>query len=215
MLSTPRSRHRVQVVEHVAEEEALDERLVGVALDMLRTEPAEQLSLRRVAQHVGVSHQAPYVHFGDKRTFLAAVAGAGLHQAAADAAALLLAAGEDPRRRLHALVDAYDGFIRDHPHVHDLAYGPLVAKADHPRLQDAAIAYWNLLHDTIAACQPAGIGEGEVLRRCAATWGTVYGMARLAALRQIPASVPDEQRDLLHEAVNMLYDGWQADRPPA
>jgi hypothetical protein len=30
-----------------------------------------------VAQTVGVSHQAPYVHFGNKRRFLAAVAGMG------------------------------------------------------------------------------------------------------------------------------------------
>ena len=42
---------------------------------MLRTAPVDQLSLRRVAEQVGVSHQAPYVHFGSKRRFLAAVAG--------------------------------------------------------------------------------------------------------------------------------------------
>jgi hypothetical protein len=46
----------------------------------------ERLSLRRVAKTVGVSHQAPYVHFGDKRRFLAAVAGMGLQEAADEAA---------------------------------------------------------------------------------------------------------------------------------
>jgi len=193
---------------------ALTERLITVALERLRTEPAERLSLRRVAQDVGVSHQAPYVYFGDKRTFLAAVAGAGLEEAAADAASAVAAAGEEPRRRLHALADAYVGFIRERPHVHDLAYGPLVAKADHPRLQAAAIVSWNLLHDTVAACQPPNTGEAELLRRCAAIWGTVYGIARLAALRQFPLSVPAGPGDLLHEAVDTLYDGWQADRAP-
>jgi len=203
----------VETVERVAGDEALAERLVQVALDLLRTQPAERLSLRRVAQQLGVSHQAPYVHFGDKRTFLAAVAGAGLQQAAAQATALITATGGDPLRRLHALVDAYLGFIHDHPHVHDLANGPLVAKADHPRLQQAAIAYWDLLHDTVAACQPLGTADGEVLRRCAAAWGTVYGIARLATLGQIPASVPGDQRDLLHEAVEIMYEGWQTHRP--
>ena len=47
---------------------------------------AERLSLRRVAKTVGASHQAPYVHFGDKRRFLAAVAGMGLQEAADEAA---------------------------------------------------------------------------------------------------------------------------------
>lgn len=193
--------------------DTLDERLVSVALELLGTEPAERLSLRRVAQRLDVSHQAPYVHFGDKRTFLAAVAGAGLERAAAEAAEVLTASGEAPLERLQALVDAYVGFIRDQPHVHDLAYGPLVAKADHPRLQAAAMAYWDLLHEAVAVCQPAGTAEEDVLKRCVATWGTVYGIARLATLHQIPAAVPGDQRDLIREAVETLCDGWQRHSP--
>lgn len=188
----------------------LDDRLVAVALRMLRDEPAERLSMRHVAQELGVSHQAPYVHFGNKRRFLAAVAGSGLQLAAHRAAAALDATGENPRLRLHALVEAYVGFIRDEPHVHDLAYGPLVAKADHPRLQQAAIDYWTLLHHAVAACQPPGVGEGEVLRRCAVTWGTVYGIARLATLGQVPSSVPGDPDGLLHAAVDTLHEGWQS-----
>lgn len=193
--------------------DTLDERLVSVALELLGTEPAERLSLRRVAQRLDVSHQAPYVHFGDKRTFLAAVAGAGLERAAAEAAEVLTASGEAPLGRLQALVDAYVGFIRDQPHVHDLAYGPLVAKADHPRLQAAAMAYWDLLHEAVAVCQPAGTAEEDVLKRCVATWGTVYGIARLATLHQIPAAVPGDQRDLIRQAVETLFDGWQRHSP--
>jgi AcrR family transcriptional regulator len=201
--------------DQIEDRAGLEERLITVALDLLRTEPAERLSLRRIAQQLTVSHQAPYVHFGDKRTFLAAVAGAGLQAAAEQAAAAVAAADRDPRSRLHALVDAYVAFIRNHPHVHDLAYGPLVAKADHPRLQQAAISYWDLLNATVAACQPAGTAQSEILRRCAAAWGTVYGIARLATLGQIPRSVPGDQRDLLHEAVDTLYHGWQADVRPS
>ena len=191
--------------------DTLDQQLVRTALRLLEDEPAEQLSLRQVAQELGVSHQAPYVHFASKRKFLAAVAGTGLQQAGAEAVAALAESGDDPLRRLHVFADAYITFIRARPHVHDLAYGPLVAKADHPLLQRAAIAYWDLLHDTVARCQPVGVGEGELLRRCAAIWGTVYGIARLATLGQIPRSVPGDQRQLVHEALGTLYQGWQAD----
>lgn len=110
------------------------------------------------------------------------------------------------------LMEVYIAFIREHPHVHDLAYGPLIAKSDHPSLQRAASAYWDLLHDTVAACQPSGVDEPELLRRCAATWGTVYGIARLGALNQIPSSVPGDVDSLLHEALDTLRMGWQAGR---
>jgi AcrR family transcriptional regulator len=156
-----------------------------------------------VAQELGVSHQASYVHFARKRRFLAAVAGTGLQQAGPEAFAALAEAGEDPLRRLHVFADAYITFIRARPHVHDLAHGPLVAKADHPLLQQAAIAYWDLLHDTVARCPPVGVGEVELLRRCAAIWGrsmASHGWPRSARYpgrcRAINGSLPTRQLGL-------------------
>ncbi|GLY63675.1 TetR/AcrR family transcriptional regulator [Amycolatopsis taiwanensis] len=184
--------------------ETLQERLVRTGLELLADQPAERLSLRQLAEKLDVSHQAPYVHFGSKRRFLAAVAGAGLRRATAQAKAAVASAAE-PLARLHALVDAYLRFIRTQPHVHDLAYGPLVAKADHPLLQQAAIEYWDLLHETVAACQPEGTGEEEILRRCAVTWGTVYGLATLDG-----ASVPGDRYALIHEAVDTLNQVWHS-----
>ena len=190
-------------------DDGLAGRMVRVALDALADAPAERLSLRWVAQELDVSHQAPYVHFGSKRGFLAAVAGAGLSEAAEQAAAAVADAGPDPVDRLHALARSYLTFIRTRPHVHDLAYGPAVAKRDHPLLQQAAITYWSLLHDTVGACQPGDVGEEEVLRRSAAVWGAVYGIARLGAFEQIPASVPSDVDGLVQATLDALVTGWQ------
>ncbi|MFN8192758.1 MAG: TetR/AcrR family transcriptional regulator [Nocardioidaceae bacterium] len=184
-------------------------RLVEAALDQLRETPIEQLSLRRVAQTVGVSHQAPYVHFGSKRGFLAAVAGVGGDRAAAVAEQRVAAAGEDPFARLLALAEAYLDWVQHEPHVHDLDLVLHIAKSEHPWLQAAAIRYWNLLHDTVEACQPPGITEPDVLRRCTIAWGTVYGISRLAALDQVPASVPDDAREHIRMALDALHAGWQ------
>jgi AcrR family transcriptional regulator len=189
-------------------EEGLEPRLLRTALERLADVPAEQLSLRQVAQDLGVSHQAPYVHFGSRRVFMAAVAGTGMAEATDRARAMVATAGVDPSARLHALADAYLTFIREQPHVHDLANGPTVAKSDHPRLQQAAIEYWDLLHDTIAACQPEGTPEAEVLRRAAVAWATVYGISRLSAFGQIPASVPASADELIHGAIEQLIAGW-------
>ena len=185
-------------------------RLVDAALLQLRTTPPDQLSLRKVAQQVGVSHQAPYVHFGSKRGFLAAVAGIGLDRAAAEAERRVAAAGPDPFARLTALAESYQAWVDGDPHVHDLDAALRIEKSEHPWLQAAAIRYWDLLHDTVEACQPAGSTEADVLRRCAVTWGTVYGISRLAALGQIPPSVPDDARQHIHQALAALYAGWQS-----
>ena len=192
---------------------SLEARLLEAGLEALADTPGDRLSLRQVAQALDVSHQAPYVHFGSKRRFLAAVAGVGLQRAAREATEAVDAAGDEPLERLQALARAYLGFIRTRPHVHDLAYGPTVAKRDHPLLQRAAISYWNLLHHTVAACQPAGVDEDEILGRCAAAWGTVYGIARLGAFEQIPASVPTGVDDLVRTALDALFAGWQKPQP--
>ncbi|WP_217633943.1 TetR/AcrR family transcriptional regulator [Raineyella antarctica] len=192
-----------------SESEGLEQRLLHAALERLAETPAEGLSIRLIAQELGVSHQAPYVHFGSKRGFLAAVAGVGLREAAGAASQAVQAAGTDPRTRLHALADSYLGFIRTRPHLHDLAYGTTVAKSDHPLLQQAAIEYWNLLQDAVAACQPSTVTEGDVLRRVASAWGAAYGLARLAAFHQIPLSVPASADELVHATLDALIDGWQ------
>lgn len=191
------------------DEDRLEARLLRAALKELADVPAEQLSMRRLAQDLGVSHQAPYVHFGSRRRFLAAVAGVGMADSTVQARAALAAAAAHPPAQLHALADAYLAFIREQPHVHDLANGPTVAKADHPLLQRAAIEYWDLLHHTIAACQPKGTSEAEVLRRAAVTWSTVYGISRLSAFGQLPASIPASADELIHGVIDQFIAGWQ------
>jgi AcrR family transcriptional regulator len=193
----------------------LGERLVNAALDALVETPSDTLSLRLIAKRLDVSHQAPYVHFGSKRRFLAAVAGVGLYQAYEEAEHAVAAAGTVPLDRLQALARSYLSFIRSRPHIHDLAYGPVVAKRDHPLLQAAAIAYWTLLHDIVQACQPPRTGEEEVLRRCATVWGVVYGITRLSAFEQLPEAVPHDIDGLVANALDVLVSGWhaQAARP--
>lgn len=186
----------------------LRDKLVAVALEELSRTPAERLSIRDVARKAGVSHQAPYVHFGGKRMFLAAVAGAGLDAAATEARSAVEAAGQDPGTRLHALASAYRAFTLEQPHVHDLAYGPLVAKADHPDLQRAAAHYWHLVERVVGSCQPPGVERGEVLNRCAEVWGLIFGLGRLGSLRQIPGLVPAPLDVLMHEGIEIMRRGW-------
>lgn len=120
------------------------------------------------------------------------------------------AAGDPPITKLRALGEAYADWVEHDPHVHDLDHVLRIDKSEHPWLQAPAIRYWNLLHDTVEACQPAGVSEGDVLRRCTIAWGVVYGISRLAALDQVPAAVPGDAREHIGSALDALYAGWHA-----
>src|SRR5664279_5896837 len=51
--------------------------IVKAALEILHETQSLEFSLRDLARRAGVSHNAPYKHFADKRELLAAVSAAG------------------------------------------------------------------------------------------------------------------------------------------
>src|SRR5205807_8179507 len=51
--------------------------VVAAALEILSETQSHEFSLRELARRAGVSHNAPYKHFADKRELLAAVSAAG------------------------------------------------------------------------------------------------------------------------------------------
>src|SRR6185437_14498166 len=68
--------------------------LLAAAADLLEEVGAAGLSLRQVAEHAGLSRQAPYNHFENKEALLAELVRDGFDQLAAS-----LAAGGDPEAR--------------------------------------------------------------------------------------------------------------------
>src|ERR1700730_15249350 len=76
--------------------------IVKAALEILGETQSLDFSLRELARRAGVSHNAPYKHFADKRELLAAVSAAGFEQLAkgmSDATAR----HSNPRARLAAM----------------------------------------------------------------------------------------------------------------
>lgn len=187
---------------------SLEAQLVDVALARLETVSAEQLSIRKLAAEIGVSHQAPYTHFRSRTRFLAAVAGAGLAAVAAQARDAVAHAGADPLARMLALADHYVTFIERQPHLFDLAYGPSIQMRDHRALQTAAIAYWTLLREVVGACQPVDVRDDEIQNRCEIAASTVYGIARMGAHHKIPRVVRASPRELVAAALRTLVAGW-------
>ena len=97
--------------------------LEDAALDLLETTSAAKISLREVARRAGVSHNAPYHHFGDRAALLGALGVRGM----ADLLAVqeqAVAAADGTVAKVRALGLAYVRYAATHPQAFALVFDP-------------------------------------------------------------------------------------------
>ena len=137
------------------------------------------LTLREVARVAGVSHQAPYRHFADRASLVAAVAESGfsaLHERLASAVAR---AAKDPDAVLEGLVVEYVRFAIEHRTLFRVMFSEEVRdKSPYPSLQLRADDNLALLTEAVQAAQRAKrVRPGDVLDYAAAAWALAHGLA--------------------------------------
>jgi AcrR family transcriptional regulator len=98
----------------------LKARISLTAQELFLSEGVEGVSMRKIAERVGVTATAIYRHFRDKEEVLEEIIGAGLATLSEYLAPALKA--EDPYQRLRRLIDAYLRFALEQPRYFDLAF---------------------------------------------------------------------------------------------
>src|SRR5512134_1137900 len=88
--------------------------LIQAGVEILSQDGVGGLSLRKVAQRAGVSHNAPYSHFPDKQSLIAAIYTEGFKQLYAELDEAILSHPDDPRRQLQDGAWAYVQFAIHH-----------------------------------------------------------------------------------------------------
>lgn len=156
---------------------ALKEACVQAAREVIAAQGIEHLSLREVARHLGVSHQAPYRHYPSRDHLLAEV----MRRCFESFARSLDARGrhDDPAADLESLGRQYLQYAADHPLEYRLMFGtPWPAGAEHPALAADAVHAFDVLRDALRRIHGTG-------REAAATvdldalfiWSCVHGLA--------------------------------------
>jgi AcrR family transcriptional regulator len=147
--------------------------LLRAAADLLEKVGAAHLSLRQVAEHAGLSRQAPYNHFKDKEALLAELVRDGFERLATS-----LAAGADPKAT-NALERAAEAYIRraqEAPALFRLMFSrELVDLSRFPIAARAGATAFGELKKIVAAFAPAD-RTGEL---ALAAWSLVHGYATL------------------------------------
>lgn len=162
--------------------------LLAAALDLLENQAPGTVSLRELARRAGVSHNAPYHHFGDRAGLLAA-AGAEAMRRFVDAQRAAAEAEDDPVDAVVALGTAYVEWAVAHPGAFAVVFDPGICPPGDPSPAMGALIAENegLLGDAVAR---AWADEPPATRAAIETglWSTTHGLATLVAAGHVPAS---------------------------
>jgi AcrR family transcriptional regulator len=154
--------------------------LLAASLELIDEVGIGQLSLREVARKAGVSHNAPYHHFSDRGSLLAAIAEEGFVQLAAEMVQAR-AAASDARARLEACGLAYVRFALRSPARFKVMFRPeLAAPAEEATVARASTPALDTLTAAIVDAQAAGLAPaGDPMPLVLTCWSTVHGLASL------------------------------------
>ena len=191
--------------------------LVEAAVDILRREGLEALTLRAVARKAGVSQAAPYRHFTDRRALVAAVAERGFQRLQLAITERMRGTGGAEgtgRRGLKSMALAYVEFGVANPAEYRVMFGPEVANTDDlPGLRETARSVLGGVAEAIGQLQRGGlVGEGDPWLMAVTTWSTLHGLVMLTLDGQTAAVAPDVDT-LVEEATRIMMFGMARATP--
>lgn len=157
--------------------------LICNATDMVTEVGIDGLSLRKLAERIGVSRTAAYHHFTDKNALLCAIAEQGFEQWHQRSTEIFSDDSLSNQDKYRCFVHAYIGFATTHPSLYELMFGRTIWKENNSTqsLKDIAYASFNHQVEMTKLWQVQGIilpGE-NTLRLAQVTWATLHGIARL------------------------------------
>jgi len=132
------------------------ERIVAEARVQLSEESLEQMSLRRLANRLGVTAPALYAYVVDKQDLLAAVAETGFAELLARFEAIPT---DDPAEVLREMARVYVGYALEHPSVFRVMFqfSPSTLHVPEASTLDGATAVFTWSSGSVATAQAAGL----------------------------------------------------------
>lgn len=153
---------------------------VTAALQLVGDAGLAGLTLRGVAERIGVSRSAPYRHFGSKRDLLAACAERGFRRLTQALQTASDAAGADTISKLRAGVAAYGAFGADNSHLYKLMFSSDFVAEEYPALSDAGEAAFAVLVKVLEQAQVAGrVKADNTQQQAVAIWSAMHGVVNL------------------------------------
>ena len=147
--------------------------VLDAAVAIARDEGPDAISLRKVARDAGVSHQAPYHHFGDRAGIFAAIAEEGFYKLSE---ALIL----NHSQGVSGMCATYVRFALEHAgHFRVMMRNDLCDLQNYPSAVLQADRAFNLLLDDVTTELGADASTDEIKAHTAYLWSVGHGLATL------------------------------------
>jgi AcrR family transcriptional regulator len=185
---------------------------IKAALELIEGEGVPAVTLRAVAERVGVSRSAPYRHFKDKRALLAACTAHGFRLMERKIREAADAEGGDPMAQFHAGCLAYARFGAEHPRLYPLLFSGDLSDGEYPELAAAGSDAFQVPIDLLTAAQEAGVVKRSDPRLQAfALWSTLHGVVNLH-IDSRPNEVFDSSalEENIRSIIGVLWEGLAA-----
>lgn len=156
-----------------AKMDGLRRQVLDAAVDIAATSGPDAISMREVARLAGVSHQAPYHHFGDRAGIFAAIAEEGFKNLA-DAIEASTAHGAT------AMCESYVHFALAHKgHFRVMMRNDLCSLEDYPSALLQADRAFNALRNEVTVILGEAASEDDANAHTAYMWSVAHGLATL------------------------------------
>jgi len=189
----------------------LRDKVIKAAVAHIAASGPEGLSFRQIAADAGVSHQAPYHHFGDRLAIFSEIAREGFLKFAAD---MVAPAGpnDDPDLAVR-LMERYVDFAITHKGYFRVMFrSDLCQLGDSPETQKAADAAFDTLIDAVGEILGHGASIEEIRIQATAMWSAAHGLATLLVDGPLELKIGKvaDRRALVRGVANRMIEGITA-----
>jgi AcrR family transcriptional regulator len=167
--------------------------LIQAGIDIVAAEGVYGLTLRKTARRAGVSHNAPYAHFADKQSLIAAIALEGHIKIHALIEEVMERHPDDPLKQLVNLAWVYVRFGLESPAHYKITFSGLIEnEKNYPSFVDVSQHSFQMLQKMVGDCQAAGVfnsrKQPESLMAVSA-WSLIHGLVSLVIEGQVPSRI--------------------------
>ena len=187
----------------------LKQALIEAGVKILKEEGIGALTLRSAARAAGVSHSAPYAHFTDKQSLLAAISTRGFLTLQER---LIATAGQYANSPGDLIVETawtYVQFAMAEPALFKMMFsGILEDEHTYPEFMSTVRITYHHLVEVVETCQAAGVlPPGDAEEMAIAVWSLVHGFVSLYLERQIPGQLLDkfQLKELLSHSLKSIF----------
>ncbi|MBL8100636.1 MAG: TetR/AcrR family transcriptional regulator [Anaerolineales bacterium] len=179
--------------------------LIKAGVEILAKEGIGKLSLRKVALKAGVSHTAPYSHFSDKQSLIAAISTEGFQRLSKALDSAIKSHANNPKKQLIKSAQVYTEFALRNKDIFKIMFSSALEKEkEYPAFVEISQKTFIQVVDIVRACQEANIiksGEADVL--AVIIWGQVHGIIALAIEGQISHTILEKKslQEIVTQAV--------------